>query len=186
MPLTSRDLRPADIIVSTTNAGVSAVIRNAIGSSVSHCILYVGGSNVVEAIDRGVVNNPLEEALSHATLAIVLRRRNLTVKQRNDVVAAANGFVWKNLPYDALGAAAAGVYTRRGLALGISDTRVFAHAWSATPPQLRSAPLPSGGRAGPCSGLPARPPQPQNLSCLVHGQSPCRHPSSLPGYPSNS
>jgi hypothetical protein len=125
MPLTSRDLRPADIIVSTTNAGVSTVIRSAIGSSVSHCILYVGGSNVVEAIDRGVVNNPLDAALSHATLAIVLRRRNLTAKQRSDVVTAANGFVSKNLPYDALGAAGAGVYTRRGLALGMVACRVL-------------------------------------------------------------
>lgn len=125
MPMTVRDLRPADIIVSTTNAAISSVIRNAIGSSVSHCMLYVGGSNVVEAIDRGVVSNPLEEALSYASLAIQLRRRNLTEKQRRDVVAFANGFVAKNLPYDALGAAGAGVYTKRGLALGMVACRVM-------------------------------------------------------------
>lgn len=125
MGITTRDLRPADIIVSTTGAGISAAIRNMIGSSVSHCILYVGGSNVVEAIDRGVLNNPLEEALSHATLAIALRRRNLTERQRNDVIAAANGFVSRSLPYDALGAVSSGVYTRRGLALGTAACRVM-------------------------------------------------------------
>jgi hypothetical protein len=125
MTITTRDLRPADIIVSTTGAGISAAIRNMIGSSVSHCILYVGGANVVEAIDRGVVNNPLEEALSHATLAIALRRRNLTERQRNNVITAANGFVSRSLPYDTLGAISSGVYTRRGLALGMAACRVM-------------------------------------------------------------
>lgn len=46
-------LRPADIIVSTTNAAVSAVIRAGIGSSVSHSMIYIGGSTVIEAVERG-------------------------------------------------------------------------------------------------------------------------------------
>src|SRR5688572_11877595 len=91
-------LRPADIIVSTTNARISAVIRAGIGSSVSHSMLYVGGSHVVEAIGSGVTRQPLADALNHAVLAIALRRRNLTVKQQGDVVERANQLALKKLP----------------------------------------------------------------------------------------
>jgi hypothetical protein len=80
-------LRPADIIVSTTDAAVSAVIRTGIGSSVSHSMIYIGGSTVIEAVERGVLRRPLAEALGGAVLAIALRRRNLTEKQRADVVS---------------------------------------------------------------------------------------------------
>ncbi len=104
-------LRPADIICSTTNAAISAVIRAGIGSSVSHCMLYVGGSIVVEALGDGVQRRPLKAAMDDASLAIALRRRNLTEKQRNSVLALANGFAARHVPYDALGAAGAGVAT---------------------------------------------------------------------------
>lgn len=117
------DLRPADIIVSTTNAGISTVIRNAIGSSVSHCMIYAGGSAVIEAVAHGVEKQPLADALDHATLAIALRRRNLTPQQRSAVLGHAEQF--RRRPYDALGAAGAGVYTRRGLALGMVACRVM-------------------------------------------------------------
>jgi hypothetical protein len=63
-------LRPADIICSTTDAAVSAVIRAGIGASVSHCILYVGGSFVIEAVGEGVRRRPLAEAIEGANLAI--------------------------------------------------------------------------------------------------------------------
>jgi hypothetical protein len=84
MLISVNSLRPADIIVSTTNAGISAVIRAGIGSSVSHSIIYVGGSTVVEAVGAGVVRQRLVDALQGAVLAIALRRRNLTEKQRGD------------------------------------------------------------------------------------------------------
>ena len=114
MLISVNTLRPADIIVSTTNANISAVIRAGIGSSVSHSIIYIGGSTVVEAIGRGVVRQPLADALQGAVLAIALRRRGLTVKQRADVVTYATQFASMNLPYDALGAAASGTTTGRG------------------------------------------------------------------------
>lgn len=104
-------LRPADIVCSTTSAAISAVIRAGIGSSVSHCMLYVGGSFVIEAVGEGVRRRPLSEALEGATLAIALRRRNLTEKQRSAVIDHAIKFALGNLPYDALGAAGAGVAT---------------------------------------------------------------------------
>src|SRR5262245_45280827 len=104
-------LRPADIICSTTDAAISAVIRAGIGSSVSHCMLFVGGGFVIEAIGEGVRKRPIAVSLGEASLAIALRRRNLTPKQQSAVVAAASAFEAKHLPYDALGAAGAGVAT---------------------------------------------------------------------------
>jgi hypothetical protein len=105
-------LRPADIIVSTTNASVSAVIRAGIGSSVSHSMIYVGGGFVVEAVERGVLRNQLTDALDQAVLAIALRRRNLTEKQRADVIKYATQFMWR--PYDKIGAAGSGTSLARG------------------------------------------------------------------------
>jgi uncharacterized protein YycO len=110
--ITVQSLRPADIIVSTTNANVSAVIRAGIGSSVSHSMIYVGGSNVIEAIEAGVVRQPIALSLDHAVLAIALRRRNLTEGQRSAVIANATRFMTR--PYDTLGAAGSGTNTGRG------------------------------------------------------------------------
>lgn len=117
MTITVSELRPADIIVSTTNAMVSTVIRAGSGSSVSHSMLYVGGSYVIEAVEQGVVRRPLREAFTGAVLAIALRRRNLTEKQRTDVLEHANKFVLKALPYDVIGAAGSGTSIGRGAAL---------------------------------------------------------------------
>jgi hypothetical protein len=112
--ITPSALRPADIICSTTNAAVSVVIRAGIGSSVSHSMIYIGEGFVVEAVDAGVVRNPLTDALSGAVLAIALRRRNLTEKQRADVIANALRFKNMNLPYDKIGAAGSGSSLARG------------------------------------------------------------------------
>lgn len=112
MLLTASALRPADIIVSTTDAGVSAVIRAGTGSSVSHSMVYVGGGFVIEAVERGVLKNQLTDALNQAVLAIALRRRNLTEKQRADVIKYATQFMWR--PYDKVGAAGSGTSLGRG------------------------------------------------------------------------
>jgi hypothetical protein len=112
MLITVNALRPADIIVSTTDAAVSSVIRAGTGSSVSHSMIYVGGGVVVEAIESGVTNRPLSVALEFASLAIALRRRNLTEKQRADVIKYANQFVMR--PYDYVGAAGSGTSLARG------------------------------------------------------------------------
>lgn len=138
--ITVSALRPADIIVSTTSAGVSAVIRAGIGSSVSHSMIYVGGGNVIEAIDRGVVRQPLELSLNQAVLAIALRRRNLTEKQRAEVVKHAAQFMFR--PYDTLGAAGSGTSMGRGsllaafgcgIALGLCAVGVVGVADNAKP-----------------------------------------------------
>jgi hypothetical protein len=81
-------------------------------------MLYIGGGNVVEAVGDGVRSVGINVALNGATLAIALRRRNLTEKQRSAVLDYAAKFALKKLPYDALGAAGAGVATgSKGAAL---------------------------------------------------------------------
>jgi hypothetical protein len=123
MPISVEELRPADIIVSTTNAGISAVIRNAIGSSVSHCMLYVGGSFIIDATEIGVERRRLTDAIGEASLAIALRRRGLTAQQRSAVLQHAEQF--RRRPYDTPGAVGAGAYTRRGLALATVGCRIM-------------------------------------------------------------
>lgn len=114
MTTSANILRPADIIVSTTNATASSVIRNATGSSVSHAMVYIGNQFVIEAISAGVVKRTLTQALRDATLAIALRRRNLSKQQASDVVKHAEDFVAKKIPYDNIGAAGSGIATKRG------------------------------------------------------------------------
>lgn len=112
MLISEHTLRPADIIVSTTDASVSAVIRAGTGSSVSHSMIYLGGSFVIEAVDEGVVRRPLAVALKEAALAIALRRRNLTDQQRRAVIEHATRFMFR--PYDKVGAAGSGTSLGRG------------------------------------------------------------------------
>jgi len=112
MLISEHTLRPADIIVSTTNANVSAVIRAGTGSSVSHSMIYLGGSFVIEAVEVGVIRRPLAVAVEQAALAIALRRRNLTDQQRRAVVEYATQFMFR--PYDKIGAAGSGTSLGRG------------------------------------------------------------------------
>lgn len=108
------ELRPADVIVSTTGANVSGGIRVGTGSSVSHSMVYVGSQFVIEAISNGVVKRTLTQALREATLAIALRRRNLQPGARAAVLSHAERLANHGLPYDAIGAAGSGTATRRG------------------------------------------------------------------------
>lgn len=80
-------LRAADIIVSTTNAKVSRAIRTATGSIVSHSMVYVGHGHVLEAVSEGVRKVGLERALSEATLAVALRRADLSPNTASVVVS---------------------------------------------------------------------------------------------------
>ncbi|MFL0355806.1 N-acetylmuramoyl-L-alanine amidase [Erythrobacter sp. GH1-10] len=67
-------LKPGDIIVTTTAAPVSGIIRQATDQPVSHVMLYVGqGGQVIEARGDGVRLKPIEEALQGATLAVAYR-----------------------------------------------------------------------------------------------------------------
>jgi uncharacterized protein YycO len=74
-------LHIADIILSTSSAAISMVIRGATSSPVSHTILYIGGGQVVEAIGDGIVLRTLHQALSDATLAVAYRHPSLSATQ---------------------------------------------------------------------------------------------------------
>ncbi|MEM1411875.1 MAG: hypothetical protein AAGH19_05895 [Pseudomonadota bacterium] len=74
-------LQIGDVIVSTTPALISRVIRKATGSVVSHAIAYIGGGQVVEAIADGVVLRSLRQALMEATLAAAYRKPGLGLAQ---------------------------------------------------------------------------------------------------------
>lgn len=70
-----------DIVVSTTPAMISRVIRGATGSVVSHAMLYIGGGQVVEAIQPGVTLRSLRAAVADASLAAAYRHPRLTEGQ---------------------------------------------------------------------------------------------------------
>src|SRR4051794_38290114 len=96
-------LRPADIILSTTNANISGAIRNAMGSDISHAALFTMPNFIIEAIGEGVIEHPYDEAVKEDTLAIALRRTHMTDDQRSKVVENARQFIGRG--YDATGAA---------------------------------------------------------------------------------
>lgn len=108
-------LRVADIIVSTTDHPTSRGIRAAIGTDISHAMIYIGNGAVIEAIDTGVVKRNLwTQSLKEATLAIALRRVGINESQRRAVVEKASQF--ESLPYDKIGAAGSGMTAKRAQA----------------------------------------------------------------------
>jgi hypothetical protein len=83
-------LRVGDIILSTTDAAISRVIRSATGGKVSHAMLYVDqGGQVVEAVGEGVLLRPLGDALADATVAVAFRVPALADDQYQIVADAA-------------------------------------------------------------------------------------------------
>lgn len=59
-----RYLKPADILVSTTNALVSTIIRTGTHSVVSHAMLYLGEGKVIEAVGEGVKISELQNNIN--------------------------------------------------------------------------------------------------------------------------
>ena len=70
-------LQMADIIVSTTSATVSGVIRAGTGAVVSHAALYAGSGEVIEAIGKGVTDRTIDESLEEDVLAVAYRSPDL-------------------------------------------------------------------------------------------------------------
>lgn len=115
--LIESDLRPADILLSTGDATVSAVIRGGTGSRFSHAALYVGGGEIIEAIGEGVVRQSLSRAMSDDTLVCVYRRLRMSDAQAQQVIRYASMQVGK--AYDAAGAAGAGASSGRGFLITV-------------------------------------------------------------------
>lgn len=93
-------LEVGDIILSTTTDLSSRVIRGATGSEVSHAFLYIGGGEVVEAIEQGVVRHPLADAIRSSYVAVALRDPRLTPAQAATIRSTALGWVGKK--YDTM------------------------------------------------------------------------------------
>lgn len=107
--LTINDLKPADILLSTGAAIPSAVIRSVTVSDYSHAALYVGNSEIIEAIGEGVKLQSLEKAMSDDTLVSVYRRLRMADEQGLQVVRYAMEQKQKGKKYDYLGAIGGGV-----------------------------------------------------------------------------
>jgi len=96
-------LQAADIIVSTTRAAVSGVIRVGTNASVSHAALYVGDGYVIEAIGAGVTRHKLDAAVADDALAVAYRSPNITEEKSDRIIEFATYQVGK--PYSVAGAA---------------------------------------------------------------------------------
>ena len=96
-------LRAGDIIVSTTRAFASRIIRLGTFSPVSHVMLYVGEGKVIEALGSGVRETTLEGAVADAILAVAYRHPQLDAARTAAVVAHARSRVGN--PYNIAGAA---------------------------------------------------------------------------------
>lgn len=91
-------LEIGDIILSTTTQIPSRIIRAGTASPVSHSILYIGDSLVVEAIKEGVVLRPIQQALADASFAVALRYQGLSFQQALKICDFAGTKIGK--PYD--------------------------------------------------------------------------------------
>ncbi|WP_298165715.1 hypothetical protein [Novosphingobium sp.] len=79
-------LRTADLIVSTTGSWVSGAIRIGTKAVVSHALLCINSSEVVEAIGEGVVRRSIDAAVEHGSLAVAYRVPNLDIGTASKVV----------------------------------------------------------------------------------------------------
>jgi cell wall-associated NlpC family hydrolase len=97
-------LQPADIIVSTTTAVTSAVIRLGTLSAVSHAALYGGPGMIIEAISPVVTKHAPEKALQDDVLAVAYRHPAMSP----EIAAAIIRFAEKQVgqPYSRMGAIA--------------------------------------------------------------------------------
>jgi uncharacterized protein YycO len=121
-----QSLQPADILLSTGNAGYSAVIRAGTVSRYSHATLYIGDGRVVESIARGVTLQSLNDALADDTLVTVYRRMRMSKEQAAQVIRYARQAVGKN--YDLPGAVGGGATSPTGFAIGLFVSPIVASA----------------------------------------------------------
>src|SRR5262245_11660815 len=94
----------ADIIVEASNGANSRFIRAGTGGDVSHALLYAGQDLIVEAVQEGVHEAGIKDALKDATLAIALRYPGLSQEKRQQIITNARSFLGRE--YDYIGAGA--------------------------------------------------------------------------------
>jgi hypothetical protein len=90
-----QDLRKGDILLNTTNAALSNMIRDVTNSNYNHAAIYVGNGKVVEAVGKGVREVTLKEFLGDKDIVrvMVLRNGNLSTDQQDAVASFARSKV---------------------------------------------------------------------------------------------
>ncbi len=120
--LSVNDLKPADLLLSTGRAAASVVIRVGTVSRYSHAALYIGNSQIIEAIGSGVTLQSLQDAMSDDTLVSVYRRLQMSDGQGQQVIRYAKQQLGKK--YDYSGAVGGGVTSGPGFVFGIFLGRI--------------------------------------------------------------
>ena len=83
--ITVPDLKPGDLLFSSSLGVTSFGIRVFSTSSVSHVAIYLGDNNVAEATGAGVQIVSLKKAMKHSDKLFVLRVPDLTPQQATDI-----------------------------------------------------------------------------------------------------
>lgn len=86
--ITPQDLRPGDIVLSSTNGIVSMGVRLITLAPVSHAALYLGDGTFVEAVGSGVRTRSTQEFMDDETTIVAFRHPGMGEAQ----VAALNAF----------------------------------------------------------------------------------------------
>ncbi len=87
--ITEPDLKPGDLLFSSSLGVTSFGIRVFSTSSVSHVAIYLGDNNVAEATGAGVQIVSLKKAIKHSDKLFVLRVPDLTPQQATEITAFA-------------------------------------------------------------------------------------------------
>ncbi|MEX2239402.1 MAG: YiiX/YebB-like N1pC/P60 family cysteine hydrolase [Burkholderiales bacterium] len=98
-PVPPADLRPGDIILTSTPTLTSAGIQLVTLAPVSHAAVYIGNGRVVEAVGSGVRVRTLGRLLEEESVALALRHPDLTAQQAQDVRAVALEKVGRSFNY---------------------------------------------------------------------------------------
>jgi hypothetical protein len=93
------ELRPGDIILTSTSTLRSAGIQLMTFAPVSHAAVYVGNGQVVEAVGSGVRVRTLHKLLEEEAVALALRYPELTALQAQSVRGVALEKVGRNFNY---------------------------------------------------------------------------------------
>ena len=92
--LSTAELQPGDVIVSTTTQLLSQVIRKSQGDIVSHSIVYIGDGQVVEMIWPKAIRRTVANAIAQSSYAFVLRYPGLGW-ERQSVITGFALKTWK-------------------------------------------------------------------------------------------
>ena len=99
-------LQPGDVVLTSGRAFVSLAIKFGTASSVSHAMLYIGNSDIIHAIDKGVVQQTVATAMKDVSAAKVYRHKTATNRQKGLAVGYARAQIGKKYDYvEVMGAA---------------------------------------------------------------------------------